>query len=61
MPAPDPIKMITLAREKCGAASCRGILVAGWSSLLDPANQQYYIQTAQEGDVLLIVKSVSHS
>ena len=60
MPAPDPIKMIKLARELCDAASCRGILVTGWSSLLDPANEQY-IQTAQEGDVLLIIKSVSHS
>ena len=60
MPTPDPIKMIKLARELCDAASCRGILVAGWSSLLDPINEQY-IQTAQEGDVLLIVKSVSHS
>jgi hypothetical protein len=60
MPAPDPIKMIQLARELCDAASCRGILVAGWSSLLDP-NHEQYIQTAQEGDVLLIIQSVSHS
>lgn len=63
MPAPDPLKMIELARGLCDAASCRGILVAGWSGLLDPSNERctMAVESASEGDVLFIIKSVRHS
>jgi hypothetical protein len=63
MPAPDPVRLIELARGLCDAASCRGVLVAGWSDLFDPTNERCAraIEIASEGGVLLVIKSVRHS
>jgi sterol 3beta-glucosyltransferase len=63
MPAPDPVRLIELARGLCDAASCRGVLVAGWSNLLDPTNARCAnaIEEASRGEVLFVTKSVRHS
>jgi sterol 3beta-glucosyltransferase len=63
MPAPDPARMIRLARGLCDAASCRGVLVAGWSATLDPSDERCAsaIREASQGGVLLVTKSARHS
>ena len=63
MPAPDPVRLIELARGLCDAASCRAVLVAGWSDLFDPTNERCAraIENASGDGVLLVIKSVRHS
>ncbi|KAL3775294.1 hypothetical protein ACHAW5_000945 [Stephanodiscus triporus] len=65
MPAPDPARMIELARGLCDASSCRGVLVAGWSSdaALDPADGRCAsaIDAAYAGRTLLVIGSARHS
>ena len=63
MPAPDPVRMIRLARDLCDAASCRGVLVAGWSATLDPSDERCAsaMREATVGNVLFVTRSARHS
>lgn len=60
MPAPQPLALLQLVLDTCAAARCRGVLVAGWTALLEDARCAALAAEATAAGTLLVRKATSH-